>query len=534
MKMKLERRSALALAVLAVPLVLTGCANVLRVAPHAELKVYDPVWTTAYITRNHGYLIYDTLFAMDENFEPQPQMVDQWTVSADNKTWTFTLRAGLKWHDGTDVTAEDCVASLQRWGKRDGAGQLLFRDVDSLTAQDARSFTLKLREPNGQVLQTLAKVSANVPFMMPKAVAATDPFKPIKSKVGSGPYLYSWAQSNPFFKTVYLKNKDYVPRTEPLSMAAGNKAGQADRIEWIYHDTPEDMAEALIRGDVDYIESPPARVLPRFEGKEKIVVNSTDPLGNIAMARFNMLQPPFDNVAVRRAVLMAMQQEDYMLAALGDPKYWRTCYSIFPCGTPLSNDAGSAAMKAPGLDAARKALLDAKYDGTPVVILNPVDSPVISALTQVTAGKLHAMGMAVQVQNMPWAELTQRRVNRGPVKDGGWSMFHTWWLAGDLIDPSTIAYSGDPETGWFGWLKDAELEAQRAAFARAMTPADRKAAAEKVQQRIVDDAAVGILGQFFEPVAYRTNVNGITGPIQFYWQMWVESPFMRSPKQPAR
>ena len=107
-------------------------------------------------------------------------------------------------------------------------------------------------------------------------------------------------------------------------------------------------------------------------------------------------------------------------------------------------------------------------------------------------------------------------------------------LAGDLIDPSTIAYSGDPETGWFGWLKDAELEAQRAAFARAMTPADRKAAAEKVQQRIVDDAAVGILGQFFEPVAYRTNVNGITGPIQFYWQMWVESPFMRTPKQPAR
>lgn len=222
-----------------------------------------------------------------------------------------------------------------------------------------------------------------------------------------------------------------------------------------------------------------------------------------------------------------------MRAALGDPKYWRTCYSIFPCGTPLSNDAGSAAMKAPGLDAARQALRDAKYDGTPVVILNPVDSPVISAFTQVTAGKLRAIGMTVQVQNMDWAALTQRRVNRGPVKDGGWSMFHTWWLAGDLLDPSAIAYSGDPETGWFGWLKDAELEAQRAVFNRAMTDADRKAAAEKVQQRIIDDAALGILGQFFEPVAYRTNINGVTSPIQFYWQMWVESPFMRSPAKPA-
>src|SRR3990167_3670682 len=443
MKMKLERRSALALAVLAVPLVLTGCANVLRVAPHAELKVYDPVWTTAYITRNHGYLIYDTLFAMDENFEPQPQMVDQWTVSADNKTWTFTLRAGLKWHDGTDVTAEDCVASLQRWGKRDGAGQLLFRDVESLTAQDARSFTLKLREPKGQVLETLAKVSANVPFMMPKAVAATDPFKPIKSKVGSGPYLYSWAQSRPFVKTVYLKNNNYVPRAEPLSMTAGSKAGQADRIEWIYHDTPEDMAEALIQGDVDYIESPPARVLPRFEGQEKIVVNSTDPLGNIAMARFNMLQPPFDNVAVRRAVLMVMQQEDYMLAAMGDPKYWRTCYSIFPCGTALSNSAGSDVMKPTNLDAAKKALQAAKYDGTQVVMLNPADSPVISAFTKVSAEKLRAIGMTVEVQDMDWATLTLRRANQGPVKNGGWSMFHTWWLAGDVMDPTSIVFSGD-------------------------------------------------------------------------------------------
>jgi len=291
MMMKLGKKSALTLAALAMPLVLTGCANVLRVAPHAELKVFDPVWTTAYITRNHGYLIYDTLFAMDENFEPKPQMVEKWTVSPDNKTWTFTLREGQKWHDGTDVTAEDCVASLQRWSKRDGAGQQLFRDVESLTAQDARSFTLKLREPNGQVLQILAKVSANVPFMMPKAVAATDPFTPITSKVGSGPYRYSWAQSRPFVKTVYLKNNNYVPRAEPLSMTAGSKAGQADRIEWIYHDTQEDMARSLIRGKVDYVESPSARVLPLFEGEKKVVVNTTDPLGNIAMARFNMLQP---------------------------------------------------------------------------------------------------------------------------------------------------------------------------------------------------------------------------------------------------
>jgi peptide/nickel transport system substrate-binding protein len=531
MMKRLRNKHALTMAALAVPLLLSGCANVLRVAPHAELKIVDPAWTTAYITRNHGYLIYDTLFAMDENFEPKPQMVDKWTVSDDRKTWTFTLRSGQKWHDGSDVTAEDCVASLKRWSKRDGAGQQLFLDVESLTAQDALNFTLKLREPNGQVLQTLAKMSVNVPFMMPKLVAETDPFTPITSQIGSGPYQYSAFRSIPSTKTVYVKNEHYLPRKEPLSMAAGNKGGLPDRIEWLYYRTQEDMARALVAGEVDYLESPSAKVLPMFKGKRNIVVNTTDPLGNIAMARFNMQQAPFNNLAVRRAALMVMQQEDYMSAALGDPKYWRTCDSIYPCGTPLSSDAGGAMPKAPGLDAARKALLDAKYDGTPVVILNPADSPVISALTLVTADKLRAIGMKVDVQDMDWATLTQRRANRGPAQNGGWSMFHTWWLAGDLLDPNAIAYSGDPVNGWFGWLKDDELEAQRKAFGRAMTSAERKAVAAKVQQRIVDDAALGILGQFFEPVAYSTRIKGITSPIQFYWPMWAKWPLTRSPVQ---
>ncbi|MDP3759805.1 MAG: ABC transporter substrate-binding protein [Ramlibacter sp.] len=516
--LKLKRTCLLTMA-LALPMWLAGCANVLRVAPHAELKVYDPVWTTAYITRNHGYLIYDTLFALDENFEPRPQMVDTYTVSPDQRTWTFTLREGLKWHDGTAVTAEDCVASLERWGKRDGAGQQLFAQAESLAATDAKTFTLKLRTPNAMVLQTLAKMSGNVAFMMPKAVAQTDPYQPIKSFVGSGPYKYSKWQSVPWTKVVYLLNKDYVPRAEPLSMAAGNKFGKADRIEWIYYPSQRAASLALIDGQVDYVESPSYKEVQLFEGNKKVVVATTDPLGNIGMARFNMLQPPFDKVAVRRAAIMAMQQEAYMTAALGDAKYWRTCYSVFPCGTALSNSAGSEIMKSGSLEAARIALRDAGYDGTPVVMLDPIDSPVISAFTRVSAERLAQAGFNVQVQPMDWATLTQRRINKGPVSAGGWSMFHTWWLAGDLMDPSAIAYSGNPDTGWFGWLKDEELESQRLAFARATTQGDRKALAEKVQKRVLDDGAVAILGQFFEPVAFSTKVSGITSPIQFYWQL---------------
>lgn len=519
------RRLSQAIALAVAPVLLAGCASTLRVAPHAELKVYDPVWTTAYITRNHGYLVYDTLFALDENLEPKPQMVDTWTVSADRKTWTFTLRAGLKWHDGTDVTAEDCVASLLRWSKRDGAGQMLFADVERIEATDARSFTMQLRQPHGTVLETLSKMSANVPFMMPKRVAQTDPFSPVTDMTGSGPYKYSRWQSQPFYKTVYVRNKDYVPRSEPLSGAAGNKAGKSDRIEWLYYDSEEAIAADMLINRVDYFESPSYRLLPRLEGQKNVVVNTTDPLGNIGMMRFNTQQPPFNNPGVRRAVLMLVSQQDYMAAALGDTKYWRECLSVFPCGTALSNSAGSDRMKPAGVDAARKALTEAGYDGTPVVIMNPVDSPVISAFSRVTADKLRQIGMKVEVQDMPWATLTQRRISRDPVQQGGWSMFHTWWLAGDLTDPLAIAYSGDPVNGWFGWLDDPELEKLRTAFARAATPAERKTIAEQVQQRVVASASVGILGQFFEPVAYSPRVRGITSPIQFYWNMWAESPF---------
>ncbi len=526
--LKFERSRLLPVAALALPLLLAGCAGtVLRVAPHAELKVVDPVWTTAYITRNHGYLVYDTLFAMDENFEPKPQMVDTWTMSADKKIWTFRLRDGLKWHDGKDVTAADCVASLQRWSKRDGVGQQLFSDVESLSALDARTISLKLRVPNGDVLETLAKMSSNVPFMMPQRVAEVDPSQPIQDTTGSGPFIFKKEGWVPGKTAVYIKNRNYVARVEPLSMAAGGKVPQADMIEWRYFPDQASMAQALIDGKVDYVESPSNKLVPTLEGKKDVVVASTDPLGNIGMARFNTLLPPFDNVAVRRAAAMVMQQEDYMSAALGDPKYWRTCYSVFPCGTTYSNNAASDVMKSTNLDAARKALQAAKYDGTPVVILNPVDSPVISAFTKVTAEKLRQIGMKVDVQDMDWATLTQRRANRGTGKDGGWSMFHTWWLAGDVMDPGFIAFSGDRENGWFGWPQDAELEKYRFAFKQAATQDEKKVLAAKVQQRLIEVGAFGILGQFFEPVAFSSHVTGITSPIQFYWNMSVELPWWK-------
>ncbi len=225
--------------------------TVLRVVPHADLQNLDPIWTTAYITRNHGYLIYDTLYAMDENFTPQPQMAEGHEVSDDGLTWTFTLRDGLKFHDGSDVTGEDVVASLERWGQRDGMGQSLFAAIESLEAPDDKTIVMTLSEPYGLVLESIGKISSNVPFIMPKSVAETDAFEQIDDYTGSGPFVFEADQWVPGSKAVYTKFEDYVPRDEPPSAAAGGKVANVDVVEWLYFPDQTTAINALLAGEID-------------------------------------------------------------------------------------------------------------------------------------------------------------------------------------------------------------------------------------------------------------------------------------------
>ena len=497
--------------------------TVLRVIPHADLKNIDPIWTTAYITRNHGYMVYDTLFAMDESLTPRPQMVDSYTTSEDQLTWTFVLRDGLKWHDGTPVTAEDCVASLKRWGVRDGMGQKLMEMTTALEAKDDKTIVLTLKEPYGLVLHSIGKISSNVAFMMPKRLAETDPFEQVPEIVGSGPFKFMKDQWVPGSKVVYVKNEDYLPRDEPPSFAAGGKIAKVDRVEWVYFPDQTTAMNALINGEVDYFEQPSPDLAQLMKSSEGIVVELNDPLGNMGFARFNHLQPPFDDAKVRRAAMKALKQEDYLQAAIGIPEYYKTCYSVFPCGTPLENDSGSAFVAGADIAEAKALLADSGYDGTPVVIMQPTDIPVLSAFSLVTADKLRRIGMKVDMQAMDWSTLTSRRAKREPVSEGGWNMFHTWWIGADVLDPMAIAYSGNPEKGWFGWATDAELETLRSAFAVAKDAAEQKALASKVQDRLYEIGSHGNLGAFFVPVAYRDNVKGlIKSPVQFFWNIEVE------------
>src|SRR6204780_4766381 len=302
-------------------------AKTITAVMHADLRT-PGMMTTAYIFRDFGYMIFDTLLAEDANFKIQPQMAE-WKVSDDKLTYTFTLREGLRWHDGAPVTAEDCVASLKRWGKADGMGQKLMDFTASLEATDAKTITLKLKEPYGLVLESIGKPSSLVPFMMPKRLAETPPGQQIKEQIGSGPFKFVQAEFQPGVKVVYEKNPDYVPRKDPPSWTSGGKVVKVDRVEWITMADAQTAVNALISGDIDFMEVPAFDMLPVLTANPELKLEILNKLGYQALGRMNFLYPPFDNVKVRRAALLAMNQKDVLDAVVGNPEYYKICGAVF-------------------------------------------------------------------------------------------------------------------------------------------------------------------------------------------------------------
>ena len=304
------RKSIAGLAVAAAMASLPGAAHAqktLRAVMHSDLKILDPIWTTAYIVRNHGYMIYDTLFATDAEGKIRPQMVDKHEVSADQLVHTFTLRDGLAWHDGQAVTAEDCVASIKRWAAKDSTGQKLMTFVDGMEVKDAKTFVMKLKSPTGLVLLGLGKPSSNVPFMMPKRVAETDPNTQISDFIGSGPFIFKREEWKPGDKTVYVKNDKYKPRAEPASGLAGGKVVKVDRVEWRAISDHQQAVNALLANEIDFIEQPPHDLLPLGLGDSNVRYEDWNPWGNQYTFRPNWLHKPFDNPKVRQAALLRLQ-----------------------------------------------------------------------------------------------------------------------------------------------------------------------------------------------------------------------------------
>ena len=497
-------------------------STTLKFIPQADLRVLDPVWTTATITRNHGYMVYDTLFARDRDFKLQPQMVDSWSVSEDRLTYAFTLREGLRFHDGQPVRAADCVASLGRWSKRDVLGQKLAEAIASYEVIDDRTFAIALKRPFPLLLDALGKISGNVPFIMPERLARTDANTQVTDPTGSGPFKFVKAEWVPGSKAVYVRNPDYKPRAEPASWGAGGKVVRVARVEWTYIPDPATAAAALTAGEVDWWEFPTHDLLPQLERSAAIKVAPFGPIARQAILRFNQLQPPFDNPKMRRALLYAVDQREYMTAVAGESKHWRGCFSFFACDRGMASEAGAEALMGPrDLEKAKRLIKEAGYKNERIVILAPTDFPTINAQAVMTDDLLRRLGLNVELQASDWGTLVTRRASKEPVDKGGWSIIHTNFPGEDMIDPAiNVPLRANGSGAWFGWPSDDRIEALRDEWLQAADAAEQKRIAAEIQKEAFESVPYIPVGEFFFYTAFRKNLEGVSlAPALFMWNV---------------
>jgi peptide/nickel transport system substrate-binding protein len=496
----------------------------LRVVMHSDVKILDPIWTTAYIVRNHGYMVYDTLLATDAAGEVKPQMVDKYDVSADKLTYTFTLRDGLSWHDGQPVTAEDCVASIKRWAAKDSTGQKLISFVSGMEVKDAKTFVMQLKEPTGLVLLGLGKPSSNVPFMMPKRVAETDPNTQISDFTGSGPFVFKRDEWKPGDKTVYVKFDKYMPRPEPASGLAGGKVVKFDRVEWRAISDHQQAVNALLAKEIDFMETPPHDLLPLGLADPNIKAVEWNTLGNQYTLRPNWLHKPFDNPKVRQALLYAFNQEDFLKAVVGDAEFYKLCKSYFPCGTPLSTEKGMDGLLESNFKKAQELLKEAGYDGTPIVLMHSTDLQTLTNLAPVAKALMEKAGFKVDMQSMDWQTLVARRAKKDLPTAGGWHAFLTSWVSADITNPIFTGFLNSAcEKAMFGWPCDPQMEKLRDDFARETDPAKQKAIAEAVQVQATQMVSHIPLGQWYQRSLMRKDLVGmVQAPAPVFWNIGLQ------------
>jgi peptide/nickel transport system substrate-binding protein len=497
-----------------------AAARTLRLVPHADLANFDPIWSGAYIARNAGLLVWDMLYGVDSTLTPRRQMVEAEKVSADGLTWTFRLRPGLKFHDGESVVAKDAVASINRWVARDQMGQMIKAIENELVAIDDRTFRWALKKPYPRMLLALGKLSPPCCFVMPARIAATDPFRQIGEYVGSGPMRFVRNEWVPGAKAVFDKFGDYVPRQEPASWLAGGRNIVVDRVEWMTIPDPATAAAALQNGEVDWLELTLPDLLPVLRKNGNLVTEINDPVGLVGALFMNHLFPPFNDVRARRAILMALSQEDYMRALVGgDDSSWKPMPGYFPPGTPLYTEEGGAILKGPRkLEAAKRLLAESGYAGEPVTLMGAQDLAHFKAWGDVTLDLLKRLDIKVDFAAVDWGTVVARTPQKSPPHQGGWHMFITGYFGIDSADPTNIFLRANGNQPWNGWANNPQIEAEIAAWYDAASLDEEKTIVRRLNRLAVDYVLYAPLGVLLRHYAWRRSVSGIVqAPLPLFW-----------------
>ncbi|MFA5520791.1 MAG: ABC transporter substrate-binding protein [Castellaniella sp.] len=527
MKTKSRYTTLAASLLVALPLGLGSVASaqaetMITAVMQAPLRSLDPVITTAYVIRNYGYMIYDTLLSVDADGNIQPQMLEKWEVSDDGKTYTFTLRDGLKWHDGGDVTSADCIASIDRWATQDKMGQIMKELTTATDRIDDKTFSMTFSTATNIALRALSKPSSLAAFIMPERVARTSPAEPITEAIGSGPFKFVMEEFKPGVNALFVKNDEYVPRSEPASGMAGARIVKVDKVRWVSMPDAMTGVNAIKNGEIDFIEQAPYDLLPLLESDSNIQLIVSTLQGGQPVMRLNHLQPPFDNKLVRQAALAAIDQGEIMQANIGDAKYFRTCAALFGCDTRYGTDAGAGDLVKADAAKSKALLKEAGYDGTPVVIMHPTDfANAGGSFVPVIAQELRQGGFTVRVDAMDWQTLVTRRASQKPIAEGGWNIFTTYLSLADISDPLANYAAASNGTGaWFGWPEQARVEELRQNFATTDDDARLTALATEVQELVMDNVGVVPLGEFAVVGAARASLKGILdAPVPVFWNI---------------
>jgi peptide/nickel transport system substrate-binding protein len=498
-------------------------AKAIRFVPEADVVIYDPVVTPSAQTREHAYLVYDMLYGLDDSFRPHPQMVEGHTVEKDGRLWRLTLRDGLKFHDGEKVLARDCAASVRRWGARDAFGQALMAATDEVGTDGDKVITFRLKKPFPLLPDALARPMAFLCPIMPERVATTDPYKPVTDTTGSGPYRYKADERVPGARIVYERFKDYVPRKDGvIESTAGPKRATLDRVEWIIQpDVPTSVA-ALQRGEIDWLQTPSPDLLPVLRADKNVTVRTISPTGLIAYMRFNQLLPPFDNPKLRRALLGAVTQSDYMLAVNGeDHSLWRDNVGYFCPGTPLASDAGMEALTGRrDLEKVKRDIAASGYKGERIALMVAVDVLYLKLMGDVTADIFRKVGLNVDYQSIDWTTLVQRRIKMDPIDQGGWNVYVINDNGINEVNPAGHLWlRGNGKEAPPGWPTSAKLEEYREEWFNAPDFAAQKAAARKLQLQAFEDVPYIPLGQSIAPTAYRSDIKGVLNGQPTFWNV---------------
>ncbi|NRP75639.1 Dipeptide-binding protein DppE [Ensifer psoraleae] len=497
-------------------------ARTVRWVPDGILQVFDPLVSTANETSQHSLAIYDTLFALDSKGLPQPQMVEKWGLSDDKKTYTFHLREGQAFHDGSPVTAADCVASVRRWGQADAGGKVIMESVKDISKNDDRTFTITLTQPLPLLIPSLASAAGLYLAVMREKDASRPVTEQVTANIGSGPFKFNEALARPGASFVYDRNENYVPRKEAPDGFAGGKVVNVDRVIWNYLADQQTAFAALQAGEVDLVQAPASDLYPAIESDPNLELEIMNKAGTNMFLRLNCLQPPFNNVKARQAMLHLIDQEAVMRAAGFDPKYINPVTSIFGRTTPYSNDENTGWYKKGGdLEGAKQLFQEAGYAGEKVVVLQTSDWPAASNAALYLANTLRKIGVNAELASSDWSGFTARRSNKGPVEDGGWSIFISDWSDSKFGNPLDIpALLANGDDAWYGWPKNDEYEALRAKWGDVDTLQERQALAREMQRLSWDFVGTVMLGHYVSPVARRKSLTGLVSVLSVVYPMW--------------